>query len=479
MAAVLIGSTGQGKSSLGNFLLDPDNIERGGKYFAVASSGLPTTKNAQEASNLVSNSSFDDMAPEKPFELKLIDTPDLNEGDVEDLQNMMDVLEKLQEVRTVRTCILVVKFLSIVDNHTIKYYSKLFHSLFERNTIIVMTNFQTDPRSIALRERQGVDVDAYIANVRKEIVKASRINFEPSVFFIDSMPMGETEEAESKLHRSEILSYLRGLQEVSVHDIKLIKPRAIMAEDQKECMKCLGEIDGYAKRLAEIDKSLDQALRKTKEKETEITEIEIKLSNLQTELDDKDSEQEIILRTYQVAISWKPFQVKDFEIQVKGDFTRTDKWGTFKNYNEDKHKNLITGSIQVKNIFRGISAGVTVYSTKKLLYKDQIPVIKRNIANSERLLAAVKTEAQDHKKKYTQFEEEITLLTKFIERKRKDLIRLKSNKMTIGQANDSIQCLKISQMTIEQLNNLTGQRRLKNSQITIGQAHLPCLLSHH
>ena len=80
---LLMGSTGHGKSTLGNFLLNPDE-----KYqtkslqpFAVATSNVPKTQVVEIKSDRMDNPT-----------LCVIDTPGLNESAIEDLQHMVDIV---------------------------------------------------------------------------------------------------------------------------------------------------------------------------------------------------------------------------------------------------------------------------------------------------------------------------------------------------------------------------------------------------
>ena len=88
---VLIGSTGNGKSCLGNFLLNPGDEE---EIFRVAQDNVPTTKLTTMA-----YAHFDNIDGCPEFHLNVIDTPGLNEGTREDLQNMIGIIENLQGLK--------------------------------------------------------------------------------------------------------------------------------------------------------------------------------------------------------------------------------------------------------------------------------------------------------------------------------------------------------------------------------------------
>ena len=69
---------------------------------------------------------------------------------------MIGIVEQLEKEQEITACIIVVKFDSKIDTQyrkTIEYYSQLLPSLFEKNVFIVMTDYATDPRTIAMREQ--------------------------------------------------------------------------------------------------------------------------------------------------------------------------------------------------------------------------------------------------------------------------------------------------------------------------------------
>jgi len=122
MAVLLIGSTGNGKSTLGNFLLAPESQKPEGEYFRVSSSNLPQTQVTEYKTAMIN------LRNGQSQELTIIDTPGLNIGKVQDLQHMIHLIQALQKVKTVKACIFVVKFSSRIDQQykdTIEYFAKL------------------------------------------------------------------------------------------------------------------------------------------------------------------------------------------------------------------------------------------------------------------------------------------------------------------------------------------------------------------
>ena len=73
------------------------------------------------------------------------------------------------------------------------YYSSLLPSLFDKNTFIVVTDYQTDDCSEKMRQRQGIDEEVIINIIKREIGSASQIAFTPMVFSVDCLPFDDSE----------------------------------------------------------------------------------------------------------------------------------------------------------------------------------------------------------------------------------------------------------------------------------------------
>ena len=145
-AILLIGSTGHGKSTLGNFLLNPEKEHiTQNQTFPIARSNKPETQ-------FVKIGVLEDRNG-NPL-LQVIDTPGLNEGAEDDLSHMIQIVKILQYVQSVSAGILCVKFDSKIDTQfkaTIGYYRDFLPELFEANILIVMTNFAEDDDAVEMR----------------------------------------------------------------------------------------------------------------------------------------------------------------------------------------------------------------------------------------------------------------------------------------------------------------------------------------
>ena len=248
---LLIGSTGNGKSTLGNFLLDPRDRHIFGKEqtFRTARDNRPETQTQVESGKRA---------------VRIIDTPSLNESAIQDLSHMIDIVKTLNSVESISACILCLKFESKIDSQykaTVAYYKKLLPRLFGGNVVIVLTQYQTDPRSEKLRELQGVDIDAIVTNAQKEVRDAADLCYYPQVFKIDSLPVMEDERELSEGTRQAILEFIRAtMTPVFVSDLKVAKTDELRQIDDKTIEKVSGEIGGYNERLKQANSKAAKVL---------------------------------------------------------------------------------------------------------------------------------------------------------------------------------------------------------------------------
>ena len=230
---------------------------------------------------------------------------------------MIDIIKSLQDTKYVRACVFVVKFSSKIDQQyrdTVEYYSKLLPSLFERNVFIVVTDYATDPRSEAMRRRQGIIYEDIIKNIKTHIMASSQIMYEPLVFAIDCLPYDDSELEVSKQIRDAILSYIFSLKVKDVSKLQVAKTKALMDEDEKLAKEYEGEIRAV---LEEIQKE-----------EQELTAAESELVKLEETLRGKDSDDSVEIGSWSVDDSWRLFrrQSRHFSIDVSCEYTEVVKW---------------------------------------------------------------------------------------------------------------------------------------------------------
>ena len=396
MAVLLIGSTGNGKSAFGNFLIDPSedkifNCDQ--QYFKVAQTNRPKTQN-------VSIGKFQS----KDREIKVIDTPGLNESDKHDLKHMIQIVEKLQSIDAMLGCIVVVKFNSKIDAQykaTLQYYRKLLPFLFERNVIIVMTDFQTDDRSVRMRERQGIDVQQIKTNTIREVVDSGSLQYDPLLFTIDCLPVVEEERKINLDVREAIICRLDSLNPFSSEALIVAKTAHLRSEDDNKIKGYEGEIASYNMRLQQANVRATKALEKIQQKKQQVTGTKKDLTVLQAELREKDSP-ELVDIGY-----WSVNEERGFLHGIR------------------------------------VCANITVQTSKRKKYEKDIKELNSRISKIENTMQSLNNHLDEIRDRYKECTDDITLIEQFIGEKRKDIEKLVSDYMTLDEANarlHAIQC---------------------------------------
>lgn len=435
MAVLLIGSTGNGKSCFGNYLLDPrEEHIYSGPTFATAKANLPQTETVQIATRRVSTQRGHHLT------LTVIDTPGLNESDKEDLRHMIDVIEKLQQANGVIACILVVKFNSKIDAQyraTVQYYSKLLPTLFQRNVIVVMTEYLTDPRTESQRRRQHIDVEQIKRNAISEIMKSGGLLYEPLLFLIDCLPESDEEQQLSLVMRDAIIDYLTCVDVFSVATLHVAKTHFIRSRDDHEISKLRGEITGYNKRLQEANEKIKEALDMTEAIGQKITIQSNIISALESTMEEKDSSDTVAVKSWSVNKDWKFMQKlsEDFDIKSPWNIQSVKRWTNGKCEWKDYVETTNGASGTVKGQFmRGLYASVTINATKRDRYKEDIDGLKRERDSAIAELDQLLRERDEIEKKYEGSAEDIKRLSEFIHERRSEMKELSREYITLDEA---------------------------------------------
>ena len=429
MAILLIGSTGNGKSTLGNFLIDPrDGVLLDKQIFKMAQENLPETQNVKQVS-------FND---ESGRVFKVIDTPGLNESNVHDLKHMIQIVDTLQKVDGVSACVFVVKFNSKIDaqyKETVQYYRKLLPSLFERNVIIVMTDYRTDARSELLRQRQGINVDQIKKNTLREIVESGSLTYDPLLFTIDCLPLEEWKF--NLAERKAILKKIAAQKPFSSKDLKVAKTQYLKSLDQERIKECEGEITGYNQRLQQVNERAKEALVKTQLKQQEMTNKEKELNRLRAEVDDKDSSDLTEVASWSVSESWKflKFITREFDKTSPYEIASVSKWTNgkckWKNYEQTTHG--VKGKVE-GDFMRGVYASISLETYKRRKYEHEVVSLRQRIDQAEKHLQSLNQHLNEIKERYREYADDITLLEKFIDERTTTIKHLDTDYLTLDEA---------------------------------------------
>ncbi len=441
---LLIGSTGNGKSTLGNFLIDPTDahiFSDEGQAFRTARDSNPET----QSSNVVQV----DTMEGKPL-IRVIDTPGLNENATKDLQHMIDIVKTLNGIDSVSACILCVKFESKIDAQyiaTVAYYRKLLPRLFEAgNLVIVLTAFQTDARSEMERKRRRVDVDAVVANAQKVVRTICDLSYNPQVLLIDSMPMTDKERRESEENRRAILTFVRStMKPLRVCDLMVAKTDELKKRDAEHINLVDGEIRGYNTRLKEANSTAKVILSTIELQEKQISQVDRDINNLKAELKEKESSDLVVAEEWSLNQEWKLFewQTASFKVRSSWPVLEYSTWDngrlTWSELNVTQYG--ATGKVSGK-FCRGLYANLTLKTSSELKFQVEIRELKEDKIPEqcqcrEKLKENLDGLYAEHKGKI----EEILLLQQYVRERNKTKEHLSRDPIPVQEALSRLQKL--------------------------------------
>ena len=280
---LLVGSTGQGKSTLGNFLLKPDLDHIWGAQGQAQTFRVGESRESCTQTCAISLSC--DGA------LRIMDTPGLNESHERDLHNMIDVVKAAHELGKVHAVVLVMKMESRMDQtykDTVLYYHKLFgKDAFASNLIIVHPDFK-------LNSRKYKDQPQKLQTIREQTTRDVRdllaLPHEPPVICCDSLPEDEESLKVQLSSRSQILEFacvnkapaeLGGLKVPKTEAVKKThNVRAAWLEGEK---KKLEEDKARRAQLPDVVQCQVDMLNAS------VSKLQAKATDLQSEIDQLDT----------------------------------------------------------------------------------------------------------------------------------------------------------------------------------------------
>jgi len=436
MAVLLIGSTGNGKSTLGNFLLNPDKDHIFGDHqtFATARTNRPETQNVLSAS-------FDvELADLAGSSLTVIDTPGIYEDDDKDIEHMIQVIKALHAVGKIQACIFVVKFSSKIDTpykSSVKYYSKLLPGVFDSNLIIAVTDYACDERSKHLRSLQNIDEEKITQNIVNELVAVSGISHTPKLFALDCLPVTEEEVGLNLPTREKLIRHIHTFSPIHTRNLKVAKTDSIISSDKLNAAKKEGEVTAYQDRLQQATMNVQTAKTQVEKNSNKVHNLEKDAVQLQADLASKDTNELVEGKVWSVRRKWKCFRILSRQFEVTSDWPiqNVTYWTNGKcrwvqrNKVDDYHvEGLVKGKVN-----RGLYAEVKLEVFHCDKYRDDIDRINRDIDFLQEQLSSASHEYDGSKAKYDEIRNEVESLERGIKQKKGDIERLLSDYLTMDE----------------------------------------------
>ena len=442
---LLIGSTGNGKSTLGNFLLDPEGEV---KCFATAKDNMPETQRTQSDESVFIGHAVENLGYSS-VQLTVVDTPGLNESDAADLKHMIDIVEELRQQSTITACVLVVKFNSKIDmqyKKTIEYYSRLLPSLFDKNVFVVMTGYATDVRTVATRQRQGIDEKEIVENATREIVNSAQLAYDDLIVFkLDCLPYGPEEISYSEDVRSSIIEYIVQLQPIKMDNLKVAKTEHLIQQDNAEIKIYEGQIDGYKERLIEVNMQSKDVLNTIQEKERNVANLNAEINSIQAELEEKDVSDYVVTASWSVDTEWKFLKTlhNGCELTSRWRIAEVTKWtnGKCKWSEVEVTGHTFKGKV-VGQFMRNLYANVVLHTEKRTKYATEISQLKKDLGAVKSKHSFEEGQLCAFRDKHEEYKKEIADLENYIAERRGKIQLLKAMRVSISEAKRRLDSLK-------------------------------------
>ena len=435
MAVLLIGSTGNGKSTLGNFLVKPDKEHIFGDHqtFKTARTNKPET-------DLVKSASCDVVVDKYKDTLSVIDTPGIFEDENRDIEHMINIIRALHTAGEIRACILVVKFSSKVDTPykaSIKYYSKLLQGVFETNLLIVMTDYACDERSRNLRVLQGINEEQIKANILIEITAVCGVSKPPALFTIDCLPMS-TEEFHTNLHiRDDIIAHIFTFVSTPTKNLRVAKTDSILAADKITIAKLEGEVVAYDERLEQSLVNAHSAYKQVEQHEKRIHTLKSDIVDIKDSLQSLDTQQLVESEVWSVNLRWRWFKILSQHYEVTSPWpVRNVKYWSGRKCRFVRQENVtdytVRGGVKSK-CNRSLNAKVTLEVFKCDKHGDEIKELKDGVSLKEEQLSETELRHSNSKQRHAQINTEIDTLKINIEQRKAEIAKLACEYLTMEE----------------------------------------------
>ena len=411
---LLIGSTGNGKSTLGNCLLDPSESPK--EVFIRGRSSVPLTQNVQMENGRLR------LGAGKPIPLQIIDTPGLNESAVKDLTHMIEIVETVRKAREITACLLCVKFSVQIDvqyRATVRYYRSLLPKLFEANVIVVFTDYSENPYEVKKREREGIKPDDVIGNAIAAIKEAAELPYTPTYFCIDSLPLADEDMKYTMEARGAILGYVGTLSGVDTSYLLVAKTPALQVIDRERVKELDGQITGYNEKIKQIKKEVGTVLDTVEATSKKCTRLKAERLDVEAELKTTDTDELLPVKQWSIEEKWKFMTTQSRHYDVSSP-CRVDKFKYWDNgrldWREKKETDTSVSGVVKGKFMRGLYGSITLLAKSRVKNADRIQALKKRIRDIEDTLDDAKRTTDVLHKQNEKYEEDIASLEEYIKR---------------------------------------------------------------
>ena len=410
---LLIGSTGNGKSTLGNCLLDPSQSPK--EVFIRGRSSVPLTQNVQMENGLLR------LGTGKRIPLQIIDTPGLNESAVKDLTHMIEIVETVRKAKEITACLLCVKFNTQIDvqyRATVRYYRSLLPKLFEANVIVVFTDYSENPYEVKKREREGIDPDDVIKNATAAIMEAADLPYTPTYFCIDSLPLADEDMKFTMEARGAILGYVGTLSGVDTSYLLVAKTPALQVIDRERVKELDGQITGYNEKIKQIKTEAGIVLDTVEATSKKCTRLKAERLDVEATLTTTDTDELLPVKQWSIEEKWKFLKTQSRHYDVSSP-CRVDKFKYWDNghlnWSEKKEEEASVSGVVKGKFMRGLYGSITLLAESRVKNADRIQALKRRIRDIEDTLDDAERTTNVLRKQNEKYEEDIASLKEYID----------------------------------------------------------------
>ncbi|EDR26446.1 hypothetical protein, conserved [Entamoeba dispar SAW760] len=206
---LLVGNTGDGKSSLGNFILNKKNA------FKVSHSPNPETKTTNGTNGEGDRSN-----------IFVIDTPNLSDSSKMNEKFLNDMVNSIKNRKGIQAIIVVINYNDVMLSNDLKTLIEImcnifsFYEFWEHVCIVWTKCYCYIPQKELETHKQSKEKSYYpqLMNLIKEMT-GDEESIEFPMYYVDSQPFEGKDNTRSENEIEELLKWARGLDRINVEKI--------------------------------------------------------------------------------------------------------------------------------------------------------------------------------------------------------------------------------------------------------------------